>query len=49
MFLVGSEKRDALKQYLFDNGIETLIYYGKPLHLHLASKKLGYQKEIFQF
>ena len=38
MFLVGSEKRDALKQYLFDNGIETLIYYGKPLHLHLKSK-----------
>ena len=47
MFLVGSEKRDALKQYLFDNGIETLIYYGKPLHLHLASKKLGYQKGDF--
>ena len=47
MFLVGSEKKDALKQYLFDHGIETLIYYGKPLHLHLASKKLGYKKGDF--
>lgn len=43
MFVSFAEKRDELKKYLEKNGIETLIYYGTPLHLQTASKYLGYK------
>ena len=43
MFLVLCENRDKLKEYLSSKGIETLIYYGTPLHLHKASEKFGYK------
>ena len=42
MFIVQAKKRDKLKIYLDDLGIETLVYYGTPLHLHEACKSLGY-------
>ena len=42
MFIVQAEDRDELKEYLFNNGIESFIYYGTPLHLHKASSGLGY-------
>ena len=48
MFLIKSPFRDQLKQFLNDRGIETLIYYGTPLHLHPASKKLGYKTGDFK-
>jgi len=44
MFIVLAENRDNLKKYLEKFGIQTLIYYGKPLHLHKASKIFGYKK-----
>jgi dTDP-4-amino-4,6-dideoxygalactose transaminase len=47
MFLVLAERRDALKQHLAKDGIETLIYYGTALHLHEAAKKLGYKRGDF--
>jgi hypothetical protein len=31
-FVIRVEKRDELKKYLLDNGIETMIYYSTPLH-----------------
>jgi dTDP-4-amino-4,6-dideoxygalactose transaminase len=43
MFLVLCENRDKLKEYLSSKGIETLVYYGTPLHLHKASEKFGYK------
>ena len=43
MFIVQTEKRDDLKDYLSKKGIETLVYYGTPLHLQEASNKLGYK------
>jgi len=43
MFIVQADDRDALKEYLFKNGIESFIYYGTPLHLHKASSDLGYR------
>ena len=43
MFIVQAHKRDELKDYLQDNGIESLIYYGTPLHLQEASRSLGYK------
>ena len=43
MFIVQAQQRDALKKYLDGFGIETLIYYGTPLHLHEACRDLGYK------
>ena len=42
MLVSFAEKRDELKEYLSKSNIESLIYYGTPLHLQTASKYLGY-------
>lgn len=36
MFIVLAEDRDRLQQFLKESNIESLIYYSKPLHKHLA-------------
>jgi dTDP-4-amino-4,6-dideoxygalactose transaminase len=41
-FVVQAERRDALKQYLAAQGIETAIHYPVPIHLHTAAAQLGY-------
>jgi dTDP-4-amino-4,6-dideoxygalactose transaminase len=41
MFIVQAEKRDALKAFLQEHGIESLVYYGTPLHLHKAAQTLS--------
>lgn len=38
MFVSLAENRDKLNNYLKNNNIESLIYYGNPLHLHKSSK-----------
>jgi dTDP-4-amino-4,6-dideoxygalactose transaminase len=38
MFVSLAENRDKLNNYLKKNDIESLIYYGNPLHLHKSSK-----------
>ena len=43
MFVSLAEDRDNLHKYLNENNIQSLIYYGKPLHLQNSSKKLGYK------
>jgi len=47
MFLVQAENRDKLQKYLKKNSIQSFIYYGTPLHLHPATKKLGHKKGSF--
>lgn len=47
MFIVLAEKRDKLQKYLLENNIESLVYYGTPLHLHKAAKILKYKKGDF--
>lgn len=47
MFLVQADDRDRLHKYLEAQGVHTRIYYGTPLHLHEASKKLGYRPGDF--
>lgn len=42
-FMVLTDKRDALMQYLLENSVETKIHYPIPLHLQPASKSLGYK------
>ena len=47
IFNILCNKRDALKKYLDKSGIQSLIYYGKPLHFHKPMKKYHYKKGDF--
>ena len=47
MFIVQAEDRDALRSHLYQQGIETLVYYGTPLHLQPAAKRYGYKQGDF--
>ena len=44
MFIVQAEDRDRLQQYLADHGVQTLVYYGTPLHMHKAAQQFGYKR-----
>lgn len=41
LFVVMSERRNELKAYLEDNGVETLIHYPKPIHKQKAYKEFN--------
>jgi dTDP-4-amino-4,6-dideoxygalactose transaminase len=47
MFIVQAENRDELKAHLENRGVQALVYYGTPLHLHPAAQKLGYKRGDF--
>ncbi|MBI3012953.1 MAG: DegT/DnrJ/EryC1/StrS family aminotransferase [Elusimicrobia bacterium] len=47
LFVVQTEKRDALQSYLTQKGIETKIHYPIPIHLQRCAKSLGYKKGDF--
>lgn len=40
LFVIRTKRRDDLKRYLYQNGVETLIHYPIPIH-----KQLAYQEE----
>lgn len=44
MYILQSEKRSELLDYLKENGIATGVYYPVPLHLQKAYLNLGYNK-----
>lgn len=44
---IKNGKRDALKQYLADNGIPSMIYYPLPLHYQKAFESERYPKGCF--
>jgi dTDP-4-amino-4,6-dideoxygalactose transaminase len=46
-FVVQTDKRDDLLQFLSQQGIETKIHYPIPIHLQPASTALGYKKGDF--
>ena len=46
-YVVKAERRDALKRYLNENGVEALIHYATPIHLQPAAKSLGYSAADF--
>jgi dTDP-4-amino-4,6-dideoxygalactose transaminase len=41
-FVVRAVRRDALRSYLMEKGVETEVYYPKPLHLQHCFSYLGY-------
>ncbi len=47
LYMIRAEKRDALQQYLNQNGIDTAIHYPVPLPLMKAYAHLGYQENQF--
>ena len=47
-FVIQTDKRDQLKDFLYQNGFETAIHYPVPIHLQPASNYLQYQKGTFK-
>ncbi|HEY5562655.1 MAG TPA: DegT/DnrJ/EryC1/StrS family aminotransferase [Clostridiaceae bacterium] len=47
VYNILSEKRDELASYLKENGIQTSIYYPRPLHLQECFEDLGYKEGDF--
>ncbi|MBI5641813.1 MAG: DegT/DnrJ/EryC1/StrS family aminotransferase [Nitrospirae bacterium] len=47
LYVVRSEKRDALQDHLNKNGVGTGIHYKNPVHLQEAMAGLGYKKGDF--
>jgi len=42
-YVILTDRRDALADYLKENGIDTRVHYPIPLHLQPAAKNLGYK------
>lgn len=47
LYVIRTNKRYALQQYLNENGVGTLIHYPLPPHLQEAYQELGYKKGDF--
>jgi dTDP-4-amino-4,6-dideoxygalactose transaminase len=46
-FNTQADRRDELRAHLAAHDIETLLYYGTPLHLHPAAAALGHRRGDF--
>jgi dTDP-4-amino-4,6-dideoxygalactose transaminase len=47
LYVIRSKERDALRQYLSEQGVSTLIHYPTPIHLQKAYRSLGMGKDSF--
>ncbi len=43
LFVIRTNRRDALKDYLQEHGVGTHIHYPTPIHFQEAYEKLGYK------
>lgn len=48
-YTIKTKDRDKLMKFLYKKGVETKIFYDKPLHLRNELKFLGYEKGDFPF
>lgn len=48
LFVIRTEKRDELQQYLNENEIETVIHYPIPVHLHEAYEELRLKEGSYE-
>lgn len=46
-YVVQADRRDELKRYLNDHGVEALVHYATPIHLQPAAQHLGYTDKDF--
>ncbi len=46
-FVIRTDRRDELQQYLSERGIETKVHYPIPIHLQQAAEELGYRPGDF--
>jgi len=47
LYMIRTDKRDALLEHLVRNGVEARVYYAIPMHLQPSLKYLGYGKGDF--
>lgn len=47
LYVIRSPRRQQLRRFLADRGIETAVHYEVPLHLHPAFRPLGYRRGDF--
>lgn len=47
LYVIRHPQRDALMEYLRENGVQTVIHYPVPIHLQEAYKDLGYAPGSF--
>jgi dTDP-4-amino-4,6-dideoxygalactose transaminase len=46
-YVIKADRRDDLKRYLNENGVEALIHYATPIHAQPAAKDMGYTAADF--
>ncbi len=46
-YIIQTDRRDTLQEFLRENGVGTRIHYPIPIHLQKAAKGLGYQRGDF--
>ena len=46
-YVIKAERRDELKTFLNENGVEALVHYATPIHLQPAAADLGYTAADF--
>ena len=47
VYVVQAERRDRLREFLEQRGVETKIHYPIPIHLQKAAESLGYKRGAF--
>lgn len=47
LYIIRTQKRDQLREYLTQKNIETLIHYPIPIHLQKAYETFGFKKGSF--